>query len=419
MTWPMQSFVQHPRSSMENCSADTVRGNESSSFMVVLKQWMLWQRVIDVQCRKRLTRLGYGLVVLCFLGVGMRCLADDLPATTVFTSGTEGYNTFRIPAIIRTPNGLLAFCEGRLNNGSDTGDIDIVVKTSTDDGATWSPLRVAVHDSGFTCGNPAPVYESKSGHVVLVWTKNLGTATEARILTGEDPPRTVWVSRSSDGGVTWTAAKDISASASRPGWRWYATGPCHAIQLQSGRLLVPANFSLGKSFDGWFSHVIYSDDGGQTWAIGGIHQGYTNESTVTDFPGGRVYQNMRCYTGENRRRVSYSDDGGLTWSEDQTDGALVEPVCQASVLSDGSSSGLLFSNPASLKRESMTVRWSGDGGKSWTAELLLHAGPSAYSDLVMVKDDMVGCLYERGAKAPYETIAFAVFPLARVARQAH
>lgn len=57
------------------------------------------------------------------------------PAVTqdVFVSGQEGYNTFRIPAIITTPKGtLLAFCEGRRNSRSNTGRIDLVLKRGID-----------------------------------------------------------------------------------------------------------------------------------------------------------------------------------------------------------------------------------------------------------------------------------------------
>jgi sialidase-1 len=50
----------------------------------------------------------------------------------VFKSGTDGYNTFRIPAIINLLNGdLLAFCEGRLKGSADFGDINIAMKRST------------------------------------------------------------------------------------------------------------------------------------------------------------------------------------------------------------------------------------------------------------------------------------------------
>ena len=359
-----------------------------------------------------------GLAFCCLALWTACCPAEELATTTVFKSGAEGYHTFRIPAIIRTPGRLIAFCEGRVNDRSDSGEIDLVMKYSADEGATWSPLSVVAHDPGFTCGNPAPAYDARSGKLILVWTKNFASAKESRILTGEDPPRTVWVMDSRDEGATWSAPVEISATASKPEWRWYATGPGHAIQLKSGRLLVPANYSLGPEFAGWHSHVIFSDDGGATWAIGGIHEGFTNESTVAELPDGRVYQNMRSYTGENRRRVSYSSDGGVTWTADQSDSALVEPVCQASALSDGVRPLLLFSNPASASREKMTVRASSDGGATWPNAFELYAGPSAYSDLAFLNETTVACVYERGTQSAYEEIVVTRIPLSRLVPEA-
>ena len=337
--------------------------------------------------------------------------------TTVFTSGTEGYHTFRIPALLTTPKQLLAFCEGRLESGSDSGDIDLVLKRSADGGATWSDLSVVVHESGFTSGNPSPVWDRITKELVLVFTKNRADSHEGRILTGEDPPRTVWVTRSADEGVTWSDPVDISSSTRKDTWRWYATGPCHGIQLESGRIVIPSNHSTSPDHNDWFSHVIYSDDHGKTWAIGGIHQGYTNESTIAELGDGRIYQNMRSYKKENRRRISYSADGGLTWTDDVTDQTLVEPICQGSALSytpKGDRSGrvyLLFSNPASTKREKMTVRLSADGGKTWPNDVNLYEGPSAYSDLAVLSDGKIGCLYERGEKGAYETIVITAFTM--------
>jgi sialidase-1 len=76
---------------------------------------------------------------------------------------------------------------------------------------------------------------------------------------------------------------------------------------------------------------------------------------------------------------------------------------------------LLFSNPASTQRVNMTVRLSRDDGKSWVASRTVHAGPSAYSNLVEIGRDLAGLLYERGQDRPYERISFARFSLRRLA----
>jgi sialidase-1 len=128
--------------------------------------------------------------------------------------------------------------------------------------------------------------------------------------------------------------------------------------------------------------------------------------------------NMRNYDrSKHQRQVAISEDGGATWTEQHHDSTLIEPVCQASIRRVGSTRGkgkkwILFSNPASeRKREKMTVRLSMDNGSSWDKSFVLHDGPSAYSDLAVLSDGNVACLYERGEKSPYETITISVFGL--------
>ena len=66
-------------------------------------------------------RCGYGFPTLT--------TENDPIQTDLFTSGTLGYHTFRIPALVVTTSGtLLAFAEGRRNSRHDTGAIDIVVR---------------------------------------------------------------------------------------------------------------------------------------------------------------------------------------------------------------------------------------------------------------------------------------------------
>src|SRR5262249_38165876 len=144
-----------------------------------------------------------------------------------------------------------------------------------------------------------------------------------------------------------------------------------------------------------------------------------NECQVVERADGSLLLNMRSYHGKNRRAVATSKDGGLTWSKVRLDDTLVEPVCQASLLrytlaSGGGKGGkdrLLFANPASARRERLTVRLSYDEGATWSVARLLHAGPAAYSALVVLPGRTIGCLYECGRKSPYERIAFARFDL--------
>src|SRR5262249_52825174 len=106
-----------------------------------------------------------------------------------------------------------------------------------------------------------------------------------------------------------------------------------------------------------------------------------------------------------------SADGGRSWTEPTEDPALIEPACQGSIVRD-EKGRILFANPASTKRERLTVRLSEDAAKTWPAARRLWDGPAAYSCLAVLPDGSVGCLYERGEKNPYESIVFARFPLA-------
>jgi sialidase-1 len=162
------------------------------------------------------------------------------------------------------------------------------------------------------------------------------------------------------------------------------------------------------------SHAIYSDDHGATWKLGGIVPGGTNESVAVETVDGSVYMNCRNTrdTGKTIRAFSWSKNGGETFGETQWDAALPEPICQASMIrystaQEHGRNRVLFVNPASEKRNRLTVRISYDECKTWTAGRILQYGPAAYSDICVLPDMTICCLYERGIYNPYETITFA------------
>jgi sialidase-1 len=124
---------------------------------------------------------------------------------------------------------LLAFCEGRVGSREDYGNIDVVLKRSTDGGRTWDPLQVVAANGDDLAGNPAPVVLD-TGRVLIVHVRNAAAATEAAIRRGEVEPedgRRVWVQHSDDEGLTWSAPREITAQAKNRNWRWYATRSRH------------------------------------------------------------------------------------------------------------------------------------------------------------------------------------------------
>lgn len=159
---------------------------------------------------------------------------------------------------------LLAFCEGRNTGRSDHGDIDPLLKRSTNGGRTWSKAGL-VHeereDKTITVGNPCPVVDRQTGVFWLTMCRD-----NDRVL----------MTRSKNDGLSWETSRDIPASTKHPVWGRYATGPGNGIQRASGRLLIPSDHrpESSNSLDrGGASRCIHSDDGRGSAARGQVPKG--------------------------------------------------------------------------------------------------------------------------------------------------
>ncbi|MEV4423890.1 sialidase family protein [Streptomyces sp. NPDC053792] len=395
--------------------------------------------------------VGLALAGLALVGPGALGERPDPPAgrpgpryvcevSVPYTAGAGGYASYRIPAAVRTRAGtVLAFAEGRTGGAGDSGDIDVVVRRSEDGGCTWGPLLVVADGRGDTRGNPAPVVDPRSGDVVLLSSYNGAEATERRILRGEVPAargRRVFVQRSSDDGRTFSAPREITARVKEPGWRWYATGPGHALALthgpHAGRLVVPANHSAvppegsgdtGEEPRYYGAHALYSDDGGRSWRLGLVDDSYdglvnANESTVAQLPDGSLYFSSRDQLGSSpgNRADALSYDGGASLGRPFAPQHALDrvPVVQGSLLHVGGRDGiLLFSAPSVPDARAEPAVWtSADGGRTFTKALTVDRRKAAYSDLVPLDAATVGLLHETGTRSPYETVEFRRIPLA-------
>ena len=353
-------------------------------------------------------------------------IAPPMPPEPLFLSGfaggKDGYHTYRIPSLAVTAKGtVLAFCEGRKTSWGDSGDIDLVLKRSTDAGKTWSNQQVVWDDGPNCCGNPCVVVDRESGTIFLLSTWNCGDDHEGAIIAGKSKDtRRVFVLQSTDDGLTWSKPREITATAKKPDWTWYATGPGSGIRIENGphkgRLVIPCDHIEAATKD-YFSHIIFSDDHGKTWQLGGrTPQPKVNECEVVELTGGRIMLNMRNYDrSQHNRQTAISDDGGLTWRGQKHDPALIEPICQAAVerlrWPQGDKPGVVvFSNPASTSgRVNLTVRASFDDARTWPVSKVIWSGPSGYSDLAVLANGSVACLYEAGSSNIAESIVFSSF----------
>lgn len=344
---------------------------------------------------------------------------------TLFSKGDCGVDTYRIPSMVQTKAGtILAFAEARRNSRKDTGDIDLVLRRSQDGGRTWGEIITVWDDAENVCGNPTPVVDRKTGRILLfsTWNNGLDIEKDIHARTSADTRR-IFVLYSDDDGLTWSDAREITSSVKLPEWTWYATGPCHAIQLtrgrHKGRIVVPCNH--GVFGQGTHSHVFYTDDGGETFHLGGSPM-LGNEATVAELKNGDLLLNMRGPRSEDRvengaaRLAAVSHDGGESFDEAYSEYGLIEPVCNASIINwykrGKTTETLLFSNPEhKTKRKNMSVKQSDDSGKTWRTVCLLTANPAAYSDLLILNNGDVAVYYETGDKTCYDKMVFTVLSL--------
>lgn len=309
----------------------------------------------------------------------------------------------RIPAIVHAADGaLLAFAELR-STRADTGRIAIGMRRSTDGGASWAAV-VRVTDDTECSRNPVPVVRA-DGRILLLSCVDPAEAGVDGRSRGAVPTR-VRVQHSDDGGRNWSGPRDISDQVRMPGWHWYATGPGAVQQLASGRVLIPANHTTRDRIHR--AHTIHSDDGGETWAIGGrVDSPGSNEGQLAQRPDGRVllYLRNRIPGG---KEFAISDDDGESWRPGPAASELAGPVCQCDLLSVGDEL-LATTHRSRTRRWGLTIRRSRDGGESWPDAATVTHGPAGYSDLIALSDGRIGVLFERGRRISFRTLAASDF----------
>jgi sialidase-1 len=240
----------------------------------------------------------------------------------------------------------------------------------------------------------------------------------------------VFVISSDNHGATWSKRRDISDSAMRPSWGWYATGPVHGIQLErgthAGRLIIPSDHRE-RDKENWGAHILYSDDHGLTWQIGAVDTRqssgpvHPNENVAVELVDGRIYVNARNQHGSHpaTRAIAHSSDGGATFDAKFTPApGFITPVVQNSAMRFAATDRgdernvIVYSCPGhATQRRDLTIWTSFDECATWSGKTVVHRGPAAYSDLIKFNERQIGVLYEAGEPL-YDQIVFTALDIA-------
>ena len=360
---------------------------------------------------------------------------------------------FRIPALVTSNAGtLIAAYDIRYDNSSDLqGDIDVGVKRSTDGGKTWSPIILAM-DMGITgyesevaagtmtekdaqlnngIGDPCLLVDENTGRLFCfaVWAHGHYTDGDRRTLawagTGYEfanTPQFMMV-YSDDDGLTWSEPVNITRQIKKYDWRMTFQGPGRGITMKDGTLVIPIQHQEGneRNMHGLYplnSGIAYSTDHGLTWHAHTFAHAITSEATVAEIEPGKLMLSMRDETDSHYRRVYTTTDLGRSWTAHSTNGKILDPTCEASLLHVNAADNslgqdlLIFSNPKNTARSKMTIQVSLDKGATWPYSILVDAGESQYSCLTMVDGSTVGILYESSRG----NIFFQAIPLTEIVK---
>lgn len=330
---------------------------------------------------------------------------DEPTVVTLFSPGDEGSKFYRIPAIVRANNGsLITSTDKRINHIGDLPSrIDVVIKTSHDNGLTWGPTKVIATGNPKGYGDASLVVDRQTGNVICIFNGNNGFSQS----TPSDPSRQ-YVSISKDNGETWSEPKDITYmlygdecdSPERKEWLGMFTTSGAALQLRSGRLMVVGDVRK-KDVSGAFNYAVYSDDGGENWDMGisGVPV-FGNEAKVVELNNGDIMMNIR-----NRpyRMQAISKDKGLTFSDAQAVPELVDPSCDGDLIlytstKDGyDKDRLIFVNDHHpSQRRNLSIKVSYDEGKTWPVSKVIHSDSAWYAAAAVTADGKIAVYYERG-----------------------
>ena len=333
--------------------------------------------------------------------------------------------SYRIPAIVKTvkddKHKLIAISDyrhsfddiGRDNHQTGTTQVDLVIRTSEDNGATWSAKQtIAEGSQRFGYGDAAAV---ANGQDVLVMAV-AGNVFYA--YANSENPQQAYRIYSNDNGETWEK-EDISSNMESLFPDYYG------LFFGSGKLAVDPDFNgsgnarvygaiLMKDSQGERNYVLYSDNWGKTWNIlGNAVAARQNEPKVEILPNGQILLSARRGSGRTFNVFTYTDkaNNAGTWST-ATDGCNNggnstngEIICLDAKRTNGMPTKILLqSQPYGSDRRNVSIWYkeisanepytASSIASDWTMGKQVSTQLSAYSAMCLQENGEIALFFE-------------------------
>lgn len=259
--------------------------------------------------RRAATRLGLAILLLAVIYTS-RAPGADPPArerSAVVTG--QGY----FPVACKLQDGRIAVVlRGGAPHLGIMGRLDIVY--SDDQGKSWTRPTVVV-DSPLDDRNPA-FGQAKDGTLVVGFWRTATYDDAGNWNDKLDKEMSTWVTRSADGGRTWSDPAKIDTDDLR-----YGSPYGKIVTMPDGGMLMAIygtpRSELGKPpVAGDWSYIYRSTDDGQTWsrfATPGPER--FNETALLRLKSGDLLAAMRTIAPEQAVWLARSKDDGKSWDE--------------------------------------------------------------------------------------------------------
>lgn len=338
----------------------------------------------------------------------------------LWTGSQSKEKYYRIPTIIRTADGgIVALCDDRYDNTQDLGKvasgaagkhkIDVVMRKSMDDGATWGDAQVVAAGDGTSAaacgyGDPA-IVRTLSGKLICLMAAGNTSFPNGMLHMG--------YSESTDNGITWSQPKDIYSSIRKSGLNITSafTSAGKGICFSNGRIA----FAMNGKVDGVCNeYILYSDNEGKTWTIAPnmacasadeskLEIMNDNSLLLSVRQGGWNSQANRAYS----RSVGDASGNGINnWGEKGYWTDLNANGCNADILyysrqteGEGVRDLMLHTAVKTFQtyRRDLRLYMSFDQGQTWQEAFQLQPGYSAYSSMQKMENGDLAIIFEDGS----------------------